>query len=455
MEAFIRAVVDRDDQVLDAMGEAEPIRTLVRLDAAMRGLVFGLDPTTFEAMAGGDPALGRWLEWVLEQDRVLRRRIGWSQREADLAILRAAYRAGDLALVVGAGVSMAAGMPGWDDLALEMVRRALHHGTSEHRRELHERLRASPVGGQDDGETVVVAGHLFVGPSERLDEFLDQHLAPASPKTRDRLRWAARELGGRSADRSAALLTAGEAALAVFGDRLFDELRHVLFDRTLYRTAIHPAIAAMVRPPDESAPRTPRVFQILTYNFDDLLETAIREAGHESRAYISKAGQADLGGIRPGRPFGDVDKPSAVDIYHLHGFVPASRGVYAFAEVQDVDLVFTESQYRAHYGEDASWITHVQRAAFGNAPNLFLGSSLEDQDAVRQLTTVHERRPGWFNFAVMQLPEDARRGRERLGGQDLDDLGRRYRAMGIRVLWIAEFDEIPGLLASIAGPEAS
>jgi hypothetical protein len=55
----------------------------------------------------------------------------------------------------------------------------------------------------------------------------------------------------------------------------------------------------------------------------------------------------------------------------------------------------------------------------------------------------------------MQLPEDARRGRERLGGQDLDDLGRRYRAMGIRVLWIAGFDEIPGLLASIAGPEAS
>jgi hypothetical protein len=38
--------------------------------------------------------------------------------------------------------------------------------------------------------------------------------------------------------------------------------------------------------------------------------------------------------------------------------------------------------------------------------------------------------------------------------QDLDDLGRRYRAMGIRVLWIAEFDEIPGLLASIADPEA-
>ena len=74
---------------------------------------------------------------------------------------------------------------------------------------------------------------------------------------------------------------------------------------------------------------------------------------------------------------------------------------------------------------------------------------------MRQLTTVHERRPGWFSFAVMQLPEDARRGRERLGGQDLDDLGRPYRAMGIRVLWIAEFDEIPGLLASIAGPETS
>jgi hypothetical protein len=196
------------------------------------------------------------------------------------------------------------------------------------------------------------------------------------------------------------------------------------------------------------------VFQILTYNFDDLLETAIREAGHESRAYISQAGQSDPDGIRPGRPFGDVDKPSAVDIYHLHGFVPSPRGAYAFAPIQDVDIVFTESQYRARYGDD-SWITRVQRGMFGNAPNLFLGSSLEDQDAVQQLTSVHERRPGWFNFAVMQLPEEAHPDRERLDGQDLDDLGRRYRDMGIRVLWIAEFDEIPGLLASIADPEVS
>jgi TolA-binding protein len=451
--AFIRAVVHRNGQALNELGGTEPISTLVWLDATMRGLVFGLDPMTFEALANEDPTLRRWLQWLLDQDRGLRRSIGWSQQEADLAVLRAAYRAGDLALVVGAGVSMAAGMPGWDDLALEMIHRALHYGTPEHRRELHEQLRESPMKGPDDGGTIAVGGNLFIGPRDKLDQFLDHHLATASPTARERLQWAKRELGKKSGNRSAALRAAGEEALAVFGDRLFDELRRVLFDRTLYRTGIHPAIAAMVRPKDESVPRTPRVFQILTYNFDDLLETAIREAGHESWAYLSKAGQADVGGIRPGKPFGDINKPGAVDIYHLHGFVPAPRGVYAFAPVQDVDLVFTESQYRAHYGEDASWTTQVQRAMFGNAPNLFLGSSLEDQDAVKQLTTAHERRPGWFNFAVMQLPENARQRREQLAGQDLENLSHRYQAMGIRVLWIAEFDEIPGLLASITDAE--
>ena len=349
---------------------------------------------------------------------------------------------GDLALVVGAGVSMAAGMPGWDDLALEMVRRALRHGTSEHRRELHGRLRASTADGQDGGGSVVVDGRLFVGPSERLDQFLDQHLVPAGPKTRNRLQWAARELGGKSADRSAALLAAAGRCWRS------SETGCSTSCATSCSTGRSTARPSTRRSPPWCVRRTsrgrgPRACQILTYNFDDLLETAIREAGHESLAYISKAGQADLGGIRPGRPFGDVKAERG---RHL----PSARlrpGILRRLRLRagpGRGHRLPESQLRAHYGEDASWITHVQRATFGNAPNLILGSSLEDQDAVRRLTSVHERRPGWFNFAVMQLPEHARRGRERLGGQDLDDLGRRYRAMGIRVLWIAEFDEIQG-----------
>src|SRR5262249_52035093 len=156
-----------------------------------------------------------------------------------------------------------------------------------------------------------------------------------------------------------------------------------------------------------------------TYNFDDLLETAIRESGQEFTVHLSKAGES--GALRLGEPFGRPERPSAIDIYHVHGFVPAPRGAFFGVPLEDVDLVFSEAQYRAQYGE-TSWTKRVQAAMFGNAPVLFLGSSLEDDETVAQLSEAHRKRPSWFRYAILRLPEDVRERKTSLTGEELEQL---------------------------------
>ena len=207
----------------------------------------------------------------------------------------------------------------------------------------------------------------------------------------------------------------------------------------------------MVRPKSGSrGTLTPRVHTILTYNFDDLLETALREARHEYQVFLSKGVETES--LRLGKPFGHRDGPSAVDIYHVHGFCPDPRGAYFAAPLDNIDLVFSEAQNRATYGDDASWTKRVQTALFGRSPCLIIGSSLADEDAVAQLADAHRRRPGWFSYVVLMMPKDiAADGREP-DGAALESRAARYRELGLHVLWIRSHDEIPELLDAISQP---
>lgn len=444
----IRAVMERDGSLLATLGEEHPTRTLYFLDYLMRGLLFGIAPFVFEQVVDESPPLREWLAWVIEQDRALRRRVGLAQQAADLSTLRAAYRGGDLALVVGAGASMAAHMPGWNELVIEMIDRALYEGSDAHREELTRNFASRAKGGETIGH---IGGKAYITDEAAFAKLLQEELQPASPAARACLERAKAELsGGDPSRRSNALRDAGEAVYEVFGDRFDEELRIQLFERTLYRTKLHPAIARMVRPRQGAGP-TPRVHTIVTYNFDDLLETAIRESGQEATTIVSKGGQE--GGLRAGRPIGHPERPSAVDIIHPHGFLPATRGAFFAVPLRDVDLVFSDSQYRARYGEDESWTKRVQVAFFGNSPCLFLGSSLEDEDATAQLRQVQRKHPGWLSYAIMQLPREGRDRREQLDGAELERLGAAHRALGLRTIWIADHDEIPGLLDSISDPD--
>lgn len=373
-DAFAHAVLDRDGEALARAADAEPAQTLFRLDAAMRGLVFGVPPWVFMSMLDERPALRGWVAWAAEQDRALRAQVGDGGRDADLLVLRSAYGVGDLSLVVGAGVSMSAGLPSWNALVVEMIDLAL---------------------------------------AESPDADLERSRA---------------QLTASASQRADALRAATELVHRTLGDAFGDRLSHALYTRSPTPSALHAAIGGMLRP--LVVPRTPRVHTILTYNFDDLLEQAALDRGHEPTVHVSVAGVADE--LRAG-------PPDAVAVYHVHGFRPSPGGPYADAEVEDVDLVFSESGYRAAYGEDETWTRRAQAGVFGNSPSVFLGCSLGDDESVTQLSVAHRRHPGWFNYAVLARS---------------DDFGRDYRELGLHVLWARDHDEIPEIVeAMTAGVE--
>src|SRR6516162_5932598 len=131
---------------------------------------------------------------------------------------------------------------------------------------------------------------VFFVERDEVDDVLAKALVTADAATHARLEHAKTQLEAASKQRTAALRDAGLAAQAAFGDEFAAELRRVLFNRTLYRTKVNPAIARMVRPKSGSrGTLTPRVHTILTYNFDDLLETRCGRPGTSTKCFCPRA----------------------------------------------------------------------------------------------------------------------------------------------------------------------
>jgi len=435
-----RAVRGCDDVRLRQLALADPVTTLAFLDVSMRGLASGYAPMVFEAVLEEDDVLRAHVEWIVRSDAALREELGWRVRDADVEIMRAPYMAGDLVLVVGAGASMAAGLPGWADLVIRTLRRALWHGSAEHRDEARHAAQKGGVIGLDGSTYLLPTGDSDADRAEREKWAENVELRALSAEQRKVAQATVDALTSTRAYTSEHLLAATAVAREFWGEAFNHELGGVLRSYTVYRNRLHPAIARMVRP-KEDAGLTPRVWAIVTYNFDTLIESAVYEAGQGFTVTWSEGGEP-----RATRGLDLAHLPNAVEIHHVHGLVPT------FPFPRDpglIDLVFTAEHYQRAYGEADNWIPTIQSAVLGNSPTLTIGSSLTDDYAVAQLAAHHKRRPWWFHAAAMVLPEDHRADPASLDAGTLRQLNAPYEALGLRVLWMSGHDELPDLLDEI------
>jgi len=399
-----RGLLKRDEDLISKLFTLDPVITLRELDYAMRGS--GIQQVPWAWMEEPIPPV-RHTQWLVELDRRLRRRIGWAQqRAADLHVLREAYRAGDLSLVLGAAVSMAAKMPGWKDLVVGILDLALSY-----RQRLIERAQRSSV--------VSHKGKIYLRDDSQDPEcFVDERIPPLTSDLQSLLEKTREALKRSENYDDQLLLEAAEVAQQVLGEDLIAEVRGFEYQsRTLYRTKVHPAITRMIHLPGHPGTLTPRVWSIVTCNFDDLVEQTLRKAGHSFTVQLSRKGE--MGGLWGG----DRAQPSAVDILHVHGFAPNSSEWLTFP-FWETDLVFTARQYEIQYGSDSTFTRKVHEIFLVNSPVLIIGSSLTDQYAVSELTAAHERRPGWFHYCVMQLPDAHREAQEELSGEQLENCRR-------------------------------
>lgn len=323
--------------------------------------------------------------------------------------LHAAYSDNELALFLGAGASVDAGVPSWDTLLNAMLGKLVRRHDSgvisdEETLEIVARFRAI------DNPSPLMAGRY-------LRRGLDEGFA---------------------------------TNITAF---LYENVARDANEKMISGTPVAPTLAGLAR---LCVPRRsgPGVCAVVTYNFDDLLEK-----------------QLDLNNVthRPIFKEGDLATRDELAVYHVHGFLPQDRKKYSLAGDGVEGLVFSEEGYHRLFGDPYSWTNLIQLSLLRDATCLMIGLSLSDPNLRRLLEVSAKRNERFYHYAILRRMNVDAFVRDKAGNivmkarssaverfltvhhQIQEDL---FAELGVKIIWIENFDEIPAIITAISTPTA-
>lgn len=175
---------------------------------------------------------------------------------------------------------------------------------------------------------------------------------------------------------------------------------------------------------------------IITYNFDDLLERKFRQKDIQHNI-ISGEDDRQL-----------IDK---LNIYHVHGYLPSD-----FSEVPDeLNLIFSEEDYHRVYRDAFSWSNLTQLGALRENTCLFIGCSLTDPNLRRLLDVAARNGETPRHYAILKRKRFGNQNENQLVNRDIMELYQKidnniqkayYQKLGLNIIWIDDFEEIPVIL---------
>ncbi len=177
---------------------------------------------------------------------------------------------------------------------------------------------------------------------------------------------------------------------------------------------------------------------IVTYNFDDLLERKFSQKDIRYNTIFDEGGRQL------------IDK---LNVYHVHGFLPSDISNIS----NEPNLVFSEEDYHRVYRDSFSWSNLAQLSALRENTCIFIGCSLTDPNLRRLLDAAARRdeNPRHYAFLRKNKISDKRNGE--MVNKDILELYQKiddniqtayYKKLGLNIIWIDEFDEIPDILNS-------
>jgi len=203
------------------------------------------------------------------------------------------------------------------------------------------------------------------------------------------------------------------------------EMRDALYSTNPTSSQIIEAIVRLSRPQRDGRP----LDSIITFNFDSLVEESLIASSIQNRPIFSEA-------IKHGS--------HELPIYHVHGYLPRSGRIPA-----DVELVFSEDAYHSQFIDPFSWSNLIQLAKLTQNTCLFIGISLTDPNMRRLLDVAWRKNPDKTisHFIVKKLPRFS-------DGDVLDDVSKLLEeqdanTLGLNVIWIDDFSEVPNILDEI------
>lgn len=310
------------------------------------------------------------------KDAVQARRTEESRKESQSTqhtALSNALRLGRLTVVCGAGVSVGAGVPVWNDLLLKLL------------------------------ESMI----------DRLSENNSLKLGSN----------AAKEFSERQ---GASSLILGKYLKNNLGKDFAKYVRDALYAKNPTTCDVIDAIVELARPQRDGKP----LDSIITFNFDALVEENLAASRIPARAIYTEA-------IR--------HSSDELPIYHVHGYLPRSGKVASESEI-----VFSEDAYHGQFIDPFSWSNLIQLNKLTHNTCLFVGISLTDPNLRRLLDVAWRKNPDktLSHFVFKRRPKWGSKN------DALDDLTtlleeQDANALGLNVVWVDEYSEIPDILRSV------
>ncbi|MCB6584891.1 SIR2 family protein [Streptococcus gordonii] len=181
---------------------------------------------------------------------------------------------------------------------------------------------------------------------------------------------------------------------------------------------------------------------IVNYNFDDLIEKSLDRLDIRYRSIYDE---------------GMIPNSSELGIYHVHGFLPQETGDYD--NLENTLLVFSEEGYHKLVLESYNWANITQINFLTTHTCVFIGLSLTDPNLRRLLEIVAQKNINNDDqpkhYAVLKRSTfknyqdiESIRSFEKVN-QSLQEVY--YQELGLNIIWVDDFKEIPNILKSIKG----
>jgi hypothetical protein len=320
----------------------------------------------------------------------------WRERRTrHVAELRRVYFSDRLSLFLGAGVSADCGIPAWKKLitglALQMVGEQTPRDATYDTRGMNaaERLViASALVSSQDGSPLLVGRYLETSLGSQFSKKLHEVLY-------------------------AAATAAGENSLVT-------------------------AVARLCRPSRQRE----GIYAVVTYNFDDLLESVLNKAEIRCRPIFEE---------------GVVPESDELPIYHVHGRLPKDLT----SAIPSARLVFSEESYFSLQSDHYSWANFEQLKLFRETTCLLLGLSGTDPN-LRRLLDIDFRQSKKAKhyiclrrLTVENLLSSTENGnvRTEVAQHFLNVhhtfLEHSFADLGLNVIWVDQYSELPDLLEQI------
>lgn len=314
-----------------------------------------------------------------------------NKRESDstrlslISALKREYQNEELALFLGAGVSKDAGIPKWNELINALLSKMIST-------RIKEKNNSS----------------LF----EHLESIID--------------------LAHKNQENSP--ITQVRYIKCAFSPEEYNELVHeVLYsNKPQSNTELLNSIAAICTPRRHHM----GVQGIITYNFDDLLERCLARNKVQTNVLACE---------------NDKSTPDKLSIFHVHGFMPKKLD----ENTPDSELILSEEDYHRVYRDAYCWSNLAQLNYLREHTCLFIGCSLTDPN-LRRLLDVAKRnneKPRHYAFLrrsnIANCPDIDQKALEAYKDIDLSLREKYYAALGLNIIWIDKFEEIPQILRGL------